>query len=636
MGSVLSADDPLEFDAADEYTRWSLDNVREAHERFAKLRRHHQVTVNRRQFFEVFTDYTVMVDGAFLSLPMEHFDLYDAKSTNEVFVYEVFFMLAVFCKGTEDEKVSFAFQLFDFRGVGHITGPDMVMLMQAIMSATKKLGVVKRVPNERQLERLAMSLFKDADKNVDDKVELEEWRVWVESNLESREVLDRYTKVAETAADKVKRIEAERAAKRKAYRAKKAKLEEARRKEESEGKVAKRRSSATRLHSEALGGDLLLREKRTRAMKLKTIMRGKVMLDLAESSRFTKTELTLLAKQFAEVSGADMRISPDTFKELFVKHMPRLTDVGTVEKLYVILDDDGDGSLDYSEFALGLSKCLRGGLDDKLRLMFDMYDRDKSGAVEVSELILMVQAGKSDLDDLFSFAAEVINSFDRNGDGQIDQHEFTEAIERELGLMEAFEAGISVTVAIADAMAELTDGTPTLTPDALKHAVLRYRETGRLMTDEVDLEDFAELCKDYLDCTDAQDEQIRGAFAAIAGRGVEKVVLRDALNAMMQAVSDDDATHVLFWFWLADIDGDGSLGKEEVLHLLVSSKARADKNAREVHAALMDLDDDKDGVVTFDEFYERARTSPVLMAVLQTMFRVHRGSTLGAKRMSGL
>lgn len=61
------------FDDRTEYHRWPLARVRAAHERWLALSRHGEAPhweLTRRQFWDVFTDYEAVVDGAFLSLPV--------------------------------------------------------------------------------------------------------------------------------------------------------------------------------------------------------------------------------------------------------------------------------------------------------------------------------------------------------------------------------------------------------------------------------------------------------------------------------------------------------------------------------------------------------------------------------------
>ena len=135
------------FKDREEYLRWSLSDVDAAFGRWRSLTSGPRI--NRRQFFEVFTDYTgtgafyvpvdglpvcgtvhgksragvanaVISQGAFLGLPVAHFHMFDTDNTGAVYVYEVLLVLLMFCQGDKRGKTELAFKLFDFNSQGHL------------------------------------------------------------------------------------------------------------------------------------------------------------------------------------------------------------------------------------------------------------------------------------------------------------------------------------------------------------------------------------------------------------------------------------------------------------------------------------------------------------------------------------
>lgn len=113
------------------YAMWKLPDVRKAREAaraFATEEDPAFAPVSRRQFWELFSDYGQLVGDAFLSLPMQLFEVFkDTPKSTTVNAIEVLLMLGLFCHAKTDEQLEFCFALFDFDGGGAI---DRVRLMR--------------------------------------------------------------------------------------------------------------------------------------------------------------------------------------------------------------------------------------------------------------------------------------------------------------------------------------------------------------------------------------------------------------------------------------------------------------------------------------------------------------------------
>ena len=84
MGGIAAKHDGVHFRHRDEYTRWTLSDVKSAVKRWHAVSKKAAASatpqrvvahslkfgVSRREFWEVFTDYTVLRSGAFLCLPV--------------------------------------------------------------------------------------------------------------------------------------------------------------------------------------------------------------------------------------------------------------------------------------------------------------------------------------------------------------------------------------------------------------------------------------------------------------------------------------------------------------------------------------------------------------------------------------
>lgn len=175
MGGATSHEDGVHFEHREEYSRWSLDNITAAYERFRAMKERYPgdspFLCNRREWWEVrehslggsapcrtheywshwlhqnrlanrnrppsstflmphlphtrttqvFTDYSTVKNGAFLSLPMTHFDAFAQDHPLKVFVYEVFAVMTLFCAAAPEDKIRFGFDIFDFNKNGYLT-----------------------------------------------------------------------------------------------------------------------------------------------------------------------------------------------------------------------------------------------------------------------------------------------------------------------------------------------------------------------------------------------------------------------------------------------------------------------------------------------------------------------------------
>lgn len=177
--------------------------------------------------------------------------------------------------------------------------------------------------------------------------------------------------------------------------------------------------------------------------------------NLQEQTNFDKVEVKKLYQTFMELSnGGKESLDKETFK----KGLHKLEACGLknnientpfADRLFTLLDINGDGTVDLSEFVCGLSMLCKGTVEEKLELSFKAYDIDGNGFISKDELALMFKSawiagfralcathGNEELsmDDLHEFSEEMATLFadnafdtlDTNGDGQLSFEEFKE------------------------------------------------------------------------------------------------------------------------------------------------------------------------------------------------------------------
>mmetsp|Transcript_17541 Transcript_17541/g.34237 ORF Transcript_17541/g.34237 Transcript_17541/m.34237 type:complete len:755 (+) Transcript_17541:30-2294(+) len=106
------------------------------------------------------------------------------------------------------------------------------------------------------------------------------------------------------------------------------------------------------------------------------------------SKHFAKGELGLLDSMFRELASRSPGATMDkaTFLKLF--NLPGM--IG--ERLFAVFDTKKNGVIDYEEFIEGIVTYGRGSTEDKLKMLFNMYDLTGDNAVSPVELSTMLHS----------------------------------------------------------------------------------------------------------------------------------------------------------------------------------------------------------------------------------------------------
>eukprot|EP01119_Soliformovum_irregulare_P016309 TRINITY_DN46_c0_g1_i1.p2 TRINITY_DN46_c0_g1~~TRINITY_DN46_c0_g1_i1.p2 ORF type:complete len:234 (+),score=74.28 TRINITY_DN46_c0_g1_i1:57-758(+) len=184
------------------------------------------------------------------------------------------------------------------------------------------------------------------------------------------------------------------------------------------------------------------------------LMDKNVVANLQEQTNFDKVEVSKLYETFMSISnGGHTPLDRETFRKglglLESAGLKNLDDSPFVDRLFSLLDVNGDARVDLTEFITGLSLLCKGTPEEKLKFSFKAYDLDGNGFITKDELALMFKSawiagfralcathGNDDLsmEDLNEFSEEMANLFaenafetlDQNGDGRLSFEEFKE------------------------------------------------------------------------------------------------------------------------------------------------------------------------------------------------------------------
>eukprot|EP01083_Nonionella_stella_P294196 1000339_1 len=103
-------------------------------------------------------------------------------------------------------------------------------------------------------------------------------------------------------------------------------------------------------------------------------------------SKFAPSERDLLSSLFRSLAKRSPGETMDkvTFTNMF--NLPGIMG----DRLFTVFDKKGDGKIHWEEFVIGLASYSRGDIDEKIAMLFRMFDLNGENSVNKEELTTML------------------------------------------------------------------------------------------------------------------------------------------------------------------------------------------------------------------------------------------------------
>eukprot|EP00743_Colponemidia_sp_Colp-15_P007497 GILK01008103.1.p1 GENE.GILK01008103.1~~GILK01008103.1.p1 ORF type:complete len:230 (-),score=33.68 GILK01008103.1:163-852(-) len=126
------------------------------------------------------------------------------------------------------------------------------------------------------------------------------------------------------------------------------------------------------------------------------------------------------------------------------------------DRLFQVLDTNGDGVLNFREFVTALAILSVGTFEEKIKLSFSLYDSSRKGFIMREDLRMVVIDFFANLVDAPLLSSEQIDNIvedtfrqtDKNRDGRIDLQEYRSLMKRHPNFAASFNVDIAYIVAM--------------------------------------------------------------------------------------------------------------------------------------------------------------------------------------------
>uniref|UniRef100_A0A3P8WQX1 Recoverin 2 n=1 Tax=Cynoglossus semilaevis TaxID=244447 RepID=A0A3P8WQX1_CYNSE len=116
-----------------------------------------------------------------------------------------------------------------------------------------------------------------------------------------------------------------------------------------------------------------------------------ILEDLKLNTKFSQTEISLWYENFQKQCPSG-RITPAEFEQIYARFFPDSDTAGYARHVFRSFDTNDDGTLDFKEYIIALHMTSSGRTTRKLEWAFSLFDVDKNGYINKSEVTEICQA----------------------------------------------------------------------------------------------------------------------------------------------------------------------------------------------------------------------------------------------------
>ena len=127
----------------------------------------------------------------------------------------------------------------------------------------------------------------------------------------------------------------------------------------------------------------------------------------------------------------DGAMTKEKFTDLSVDALGDQADF-LADSMFKSFDIDSNGTMDFTEYMLAINSTGLNTPEDKLKWMFDVFDKDGGGTISTEEIDVVLQglfemSGKDFEDnELDLVTRDIMDAIDADGDGEVTKDEFIE------------------------------------------------------------------------------------------------------------------------------------------------------------------------------------------------------------------
>lgn len=115
-----------------------------------------------------------------------------------------------------------------------------------------------------------------------------------------------------------------------------------------------------------------------------------ILDDLKLSTKFTETEISQWYENFQKQCPTG-RITPEEFEQIYTRFFPESDAKSYARHVFRSFDTNDDGTLDFKEYIIALHMTSTGKTTRKLEWAFSLFDVDKNGYINKTEVTEICQ-----------------------------------------------------------------------------------------------------------------------------------------------------------------------------------------------------------------------------------------------------